>query len=231
MSEGQQVQVQSYLSNKSVIDKNAIRDFTAGLKYPIHYLDFETYQTAIPLFDESRPYQQIPFQYSLHYKSKKNKEVLHSEFLADANGKDTRRPLLEALLDSTENSKTILTYNKSFEIGRLNELANIFPKYKQQIEERILKVVDLMLPFQNRWYYVPAMNGSYSIKAVLPALIPNLKYDDLEIGDGGMASAAFVSLNSNTNDQEVSKIRAALLEYCKLDTYAMVMLLEHLENI
>ena len=75
------------------------------------------------------------------------------------------------------------------------------------------------------------MNGSYSIKVVLPALIPNLKYDDLEIGEGGMASAAFVCLYPNTNEQEGSKIRAALLEYCKLDTYAMVMLLEHLENI
>lgn len=231
LSEGQQMQVESYLEKKSFIDKDAIKDFISELTYPIHYLDFETFQTAVPLFDGSRPYQQIPFQYSLHYKSDKNSGVLHSEFLAEANNDDPRITLIETLLEATSSPGKILTYNQSFEITRLREMANTFPKYKNEIEERISRVADLMLPFQQRWYYIPAMNGSYSIKSVLPALIPELSYKDLEIGDGGTASVAFTSLYQNPNPEEIKKIRSALLEYCKMDTYAMVRLLEHLENL
>ena len=231
LTDGQQMQVECYLQNKSFIDKQSIKAFLSDLSYPIYFLDFETMNPAVPLFNGTKAYQQLPFQYSLHFKGERNGEIKHLEFLAQANHEDPRLLLIETLLQATANKGTILTYNQTFEITMLKQLAIAFPKYEREIEERISRVADLMIPFQKRWYYVPAMNGSYSIKAVLPSIIPEMSYDHLEIGDGGTASAAFMSLYRNTNQEEVNKIRIALLEYCKLDTYAMVKLLEHLENI
>ena len=123
------------------------------------------------------------------------------------------------------------TYNKSFEVLRLKEIADAFPKYKKEIEERINRVKDLMLPFQKKYYYTYKMQGSYSIKYVLPALIPELSYKDLEINEGGLASVAFESLYYETDLIQIAEIRNHLLEYCKLDTFAMVKILEKLEKI
>jgi hypothetical protein len=231
LTEGQKMQVESSLKNKSYIDKKSIKNYLAELHYPIYYLDFETIQPAVPLFSGTKPYQQIPTQYSLHYKKECDANETHSDFLACANQEDPRLALVEALLEATSDPGTILTYNQTFEVSRLKELAIAFPKYKSEIEERISRVADLMLPFQKRWYYAPEMQGSYSIKVVLPALIPSMDYEHLEIGDGGTASTAFMSLYQNSNQEEVNKIRTALLAYCKQDTYAMVKLLEFLEKI
>ncbi|MDY0083263.1 MAG: DUF2779 domain-containing protein, partial [Ignavibacteriaceae bacterium] len=125
----------------------------------------------------------------------------------------------------------ILTYNKTFEITRLKEIADIFPEYIDEIYERISRIKDLMLPFQKKYYYTSDMHGSYSIKYVLPALIPDLSYDDLEINEGGLASIAFESLFYETDLIRIADIRKNLLEYCKLDTLAMVLLLEKLESL
>ncbi len=153
-------------------------------------MDFESFQPAVPLYDNSKPYQQIPFQYSLHYQQSKDAELEHKEFLAEA-GPEPRIPFIEQLLKDTEGDRQITVYNKSFEIMILHAIAKDFPNYNDEIAERISRIVDLMIPFQKKWYYSPEMQGSYSIKAVLPALVPELSYEGLDISDGGSASIAY----------------------------------------
>ena len=114
---------------------------------------------------------------------------------------------------------------------RLKEIAEAFPEYKKEIEERISRTKDLMIPFQKKYYYTNDMQGSYSIKYVLPALVPDLSYEELEINEGSLASIAFESLYYETDMIKISETRKNLLEYCKLDTFAMVKILEKLESL
>lgn len=230
LSKNARLQVDILKSKKDLIDKKAIKEFLFDLNYPIYFMDFETFQPAVPMFDNSKPYMQIPFQYSLHYKKNKNGKIEHFEFLAET-GNDPRIKFIENLLRDTKSEGDILTYNKSFEVLRLKEIAEAFPKYKKEIEERISRVKDLMLPFQKKYYYTYKMQGSYSIKYILPALIPELSYADLEINEGGLASVAFESLYYETDLMRIAGIRNNLLEYCKLDTLAMVKILEKLESL
>lgn len=224
------VQLDVFKSRKNIINKPEIKEFLSDLNYPIYFMDFETIQPAIPLFDKSKPYQQIPFQYSLHFKKNKKSKIEHFEFLAEAVD-DPRIKFIENLLKDTRNKGDILVYNKPFEVTRLKEIAETFPVYRKQIEERISRIKDLMVPFQKKYYYTNDMQGSYSIKYVLPALIPDLSYKDLDINEGGLASIAFESLYYETDMFKISEIRNNLLEYCKLDTFAMVKLLEKLESL
>jgi hypothetical protein len=230
LSKNAKLQLDVYKSKKDLIDKKAIKEFLSELNYPLYFMDFETFQPAVPIFDNSKPYQQIPFQYSLHYKKNKKSKIEHFEFLAET-GNDPRIKFIENLLRDTKSEGDILTYNKSFEILRLKEIAEAFPKYKKDIEERISRIKDLMLPFQKKYYYTSKMQGSYSIKYVLPALIPELSYENLEINEGGLASVAFESLYYETDLMRIADIRNSLLEYCKLDTFAMVSILEKLESL
>lgn len=230
ISKKARLQLDVYKSKKDLIDKKVIKEFLSDLNYPIYFMDFETFQPAVPMFDYSKPYMQIPFQYSLHYKKNKKSKIEHFEFLAET-GNDPRIKFIENLLRDTKGEGDILTYNKSFEILRLKEIVEAFPKYKKEIEERISRVKDLMLPFQKKYYYTHKMQGSYSIKYVLPALIQELSYKELEINEGGLASVAFESLYYETDMFIVEGIRKNLLEYCKMDTFAMVRILEILESL
>lgn len=227
LPESQQLQLDSYKNGDSIINKKALKDFLKTFKYPLYFMDFESFQPAIPLFDYSKPYQQIPFQYSLHYQKSNRSKLEHKEFLADA-GPDPRIPFIEQLLKDTAASGQIVVYNKSFEIMILHAIAKDFPKYNEEIEERIERIVDLMIPFQKKWYYKPEMEGSYSIKYVLPALVPELSYSDMDIADGGSASVAYEQLFEETDMIKIDETRKSLLEYCKLDTLAMVEILRKL---
>lgn len=230
LNDNQRMQVESHITNNTITNKKEIKEFLSTIKYPVYFMDFETFMPAVPLFDNSRPYQQIPFQYSLHYKKKSDSETVHQEFLADANG-DPRKKFIIKLLNDTRDDGAILVYNKSFEITRLKEISKDFPEYAVEIEERISRIIDLMIPFQKRYYYKPEMKGSYSIKKVLPALIPELKYDELEIKEGGTASTAFESLYYESDLFRIAEIRTNLLNYCKMDTQAMVEILNNLTNL
>jgi hypothetical protein len=224
------LQLDVYKSGKPVIDKNAIKNFLSDLNYPLYFMDFETFQPAVPLFDNSKPYQQIPFQYSVFLKKNKNDNAEHFEFLAEP-GIDPRKKFIENLLKITKGKGDVIVYNKAFEITRLEEIARDFPEYADEIEKLIARIKDLMIPFQKKYYYAPEMKGSYSIKAVLPALVLELSYDKLEINDGGLASIAYESLQTETDLMFIAEIKQQLLEYCKLDTFGMVKLLEKLESI
>ncbi len=224
------VHVEGQKFGRSIIDQVALRDFIGSLKYPLYFLDFETYNPAIPPFDGTKPYGQIPFQYSLHRKASPEKEPYHTGFLAEANI-DPRIPLIESLLQHTPPPGDILAYNRSFEARVLCDLAEAYPETASSLQDLSSRLVDLMEPFQKRYYYHPEMDGSYSIKAVLPAIVPDLSYETLEISEGVQAMEAYYQLGIETNPAIVEKIRNDLWEYCKFDTYAMVKILEKLESL
>lgn len=205
-------------------DKRLIAEFLNTLSYPLYFLDFETMQEIIPLFDGCRPYEQIPFQYSLHYIESENGELKHKEFLA-VSGEDSRRPIAESLCENIPDNVCVLAYNKKFECGRLKELAAEFPDLKKHLLSIRENVKDLLDPFQKGAYYNKAMGGSFSIKSVLPAIFPDdpaLNYHNLEeIHNGGEAMSIFPLIKDMPVEQQ-EKTRKNLLKYCELDTFAMV---------
>lgn len=207
-----------------IIDREAIRRFLDELSFPLYFLDFETFQPAIPLFDGTRPYQQIPTQYSLHILREPNSMPEHREFLADA-GLDPRRAVAAHLVDDIPAGVCTLAYNMAFEKGRIKELAICFPEMRDQLMSIHDGMRDLMVPFQSGWYYNRMMGGSNSIKAVLPALFPDdheLDYHALDgVHNGSEAMDAFARL-SEMEPEEAKCTRKHLLRYCELDTYAMV---------
>ncbi len=230
LPQSQKIQLEGALDKKNITNKAAVKEFLDTLWFPICFLDFETtFMVPIPLFDETRPYQQVPFQYSLHYLEKENAELQHYEYLASA-CVDPRKKLLEKLLNEIPEKACVLVYNKTFEVAVLNDLAKWFPEYSEQIENIIQNIRDIMIPFRRKDIYRWEMEGSYSIKYVLPALVPEMNYNEMEISDGGMASSAWLNMWALKDFEETEKIRKALLEYCKLDTLAMVRILEKLKE-
>ena len=215
------------------IEKKPILDFMKGLSYPLYFLDFESFNPAIPLYDNSRPYEQIVFQYSLHIMEQKEGRLQHKEFLAYP-GKDPRRELAERLCKDVPLNACTLAYNMTFEKTRIKELANLFPDLSGHLMNIVDHMQDLMIPFQKKYYYVREMEGSYSIKYVLPALFPNdpaLDYHNLEgVHNGEEASATFKRM-AEISDKEREVYRGHLLKYCGLDTFAMVKIWEKLKEV
>jgi hypothetical protein len=231
LNDSQWQQVMAELKGEKHIDYQAIKAVLDGLNYPLYFLDFESFQPAIPMFDHSRPYQQVVFQYSMHIMEFKTSGVKHLSFLAENDGIDPRIPFIQRLIGDIGDKGDVIVFNKSFESSRLSELAASFPEYEEQVTGINARMKDLMLIFQQRQYYVPDMKGSYSIKQVLPAMVPGFSYDNLPIGDGGSASMAFTSLFSEPDPEKIRTIRDNLLEYCKLDTMAMLEILKVLKGL
>lgn len=215
-----------------LINKESLVEFMKQLYYPIYFLDFESFQPAIPLYENSRPYEQIAFQYSLHYIEQEDGQLHHKEFLAEP-GDDPRRKLAEQLCIDISKNVCVTAYNMSFEKSVIKRLAQLYPDLSEHLMNIHDHIVDLMVPFSRKDYYCKAMHGSYSIKYVLPALFPDdpaLDYHNLEdIHHGGEASAAF-SLMPKMAPDELQRCRHNLLKYCGLDTYAMVKLWEKLKE-
>ena len=230
LNPNQVLQVQSEVNGTTHIDIEEIRNFTNGLNYPLYYLDFETIGPAVPKYNGSRPYQQLVFQYSLHIQENSNSVIEHMEYLADPS-QDPRIGFIEQLIQVCSTSGDILVYNIGFERGKLNDLIEVFPEYSNELRGIVNRLKDLMIPFQQKWYYTPEMRGSYSIKYVLPALVPELSYNELDIKDGGNASNTFLSMVNGSFEGNVEQTRRQLLEYCKLDTYAMVKIVDKLLEI
>ena len=214
------------------IDREGIRDFLAQLSYPLYFLDFETVQYPMPRYVGTSPFSQIPFQYSLHYIEREGGELQHREFLAEA-GTDPRRAIAERLCEDIPMGVCVTAYNKSFECGRIKELAGLFPDLAEHLIDISGNIVDLITPFQSGLYYNRAMGGSFSIKSVLPALFPNepsLDYHNLEdIHNGSEAMNAFPAME-HMPPEELERTRRNLLKYCELDTFAMVKVWEKLKE-
>ena len=206
------------------IDRAAIADAMDALSYPLYFLDFESFDPAVPPYDNCRPFQQIVFQYSLHFIEQEGGALQHREFLAMP-GSDPRRAVAEQLCRDIPLNVCTTAYNKSFEQTRIRELAGLFPDLSAHLMNIHDNIRDLMVPFQKKWYYTRAMQGSYSIKYVLPALFPNdpsLDYHSLEgVHNGAEASDTFKRM-ALMSPEELEEYRGHLLRYCGLDTYAMV---------
>jgi hypothetical protein len=226
LNDSQWQQVVAELKGETHIDRSAVQKFLDDLTFPLYFLDFESFQPAVPLFELSRPYQQIVFQYSLHSLESQNAPLVHKSFLAETDGTDPRIHFIRQLIEDIGDRGDIIVFNRAFEAGRLNEIAANFPSFQFPISNIVSRIKDLMVLFQNRQYYAPGMKGSYSIKQVLPALVPGFSYENLAIGDGGSASHAFMSMYSETDPEKIRTTRENLLEYCKLDTLAMVEILK-----
>ena len=227
----QKLQLDTINSEEGAIDSAGIKSFFSGIKYPLYFLDFEAYQEAIPAFNNCNPYDQIPFQYSLHHIETENGLLMHKEFLANGEG-DPRRELAERLCSDIGSTGTVLAYNMSFEKGIIAGLADLYADLRDKLLVIASNLCDLLTPFKKGFYYKREMHGSFSIKSVLPALFPNdaeLDYKASEIQNGSEAMAAFPALMKLTETERL-KLRNALLAYCKLDTFAMVKILNKLKE-
>ncbi len=201
-----------------------------SLKYPLYFMDFETVNPAIPRFQGMRPYDQLPFQWSLHVQREPGAEPEHHEFLA-TDGGDPRSEFITSLCDALADRRDIVVYNAPFESQRLSELAAWLPEFAEQIGTIRSRLWDLLPVVRNRVYH-PAFAGSYSLKAVLPALVPELSYDGMAVANGRDAGLAWESLvNGNLDQVERKRIKDALLDYCGQDTLAIVRILERLRLV
>jgi len=222
------VQLKALKDNNIVINTELIQQFISSLTYPLKFIDFETFMPAIPLYDGTHPYENIPFQFSCHERLEEG-EIKHIEFLAES-GMDPRKEFLLHVLNVTEGDGSILVYDALMEKGVLNNLLGLFPEYKLEIQKRLSRIIDLMKPFQEKAYYHPLFKGSFSIKNVLPAIAPELNYVDLTISSGSIAMIAFEKLQTETDIFTIAETRDALLAYCKMDTLAMVKIFEVLRQ-
>ncbi|HUT79045.1 MAG TPA: DUF2779 domain-containing protein [Polyangia bacterium] len=229
LSDKQRIEVRAAATGEPHVDHEKVRAFLKQTEGPLHFLDFETVMSAVPLFDGTKPYQALPFQYSLHFRAERGAPLSHEAFLGDGRN-DPRAALVEKLLHDTRAEGHIVVYS-SYEKRILNELAVAFPDRAAELKERNRRLLDLCVPFREHALYTADMNGSFSIKKVLPALVPDLSYDGLPIAEGQAASAAYESLHTELDLVKITEIRKALLDYCGLDTMAMVRLLEAMEGV
>jgi len=226
----QLIQQAAVVSGEPHIDKEAIREFLSLLEYPLYYLDFETIGPAIPLFDGVRPYQDVPFQYSLHVVQDEKSELVHYSYLTNG-ASDPRPGLLAELKKVLGNSGSIIAYNKGFEEGCLRDMAAAFPEYSGWIEQICNRLLDLLSPFSNFYYYHPLQKGSASLKAVLPA-ITGKGYEDLDISDGQVASLSFLSANyGEISEEDRIKVMIDLEKYCGRDTEGMIWIVDKLREL
>jgi hypothetical protein len=223
------IHIGSVKTGNIVIDRMAIGKFLEKARYPLFFMDFETFMPAVPIYNGTKPYQHLPFQFSIHYKKDPNAALEHFDFLAEQ-GLDPRKAFLENLLKNTRSEGTILVFDALMERNVLNGLKRDFPEYAAEIDSRLARILDLAQPFQERSYYHPSMKNSFSIKNLLPALVPELSYSGLKISSGSIAMIAFEKLQTETDMFKTLEIREQLLEYCKLDTLAMVKVFEVLEK-
>lgn len=211
------------VSGMTYFDQAGAVDVLSPYKLPAYFLDFETIQFAVPIWKGTRPYQQIPFQFSLHRLSRTGK--LEQQAFLDLSGDDPSRAFAETLIDMCGERGPIFVYSAAFETSRIRDLAERFPRLRKSLLVLNDRVVDL-LPVAREHYYHPSQHGSWSIKKVLPAVCPDLDYQQLDgVQDGGMAMEAFLeAIAPQTSETRKAEIEQQLLAYCALDTYAMVRL-------
>jgi len=236
LNENQTVQVHAIKHNKVIINKDNIKQFLSKFKFPLYFLDFETFNLAVPPYDNLKPFQRYPFQYSLHILESEDSELKHISFLGDEN-KDCRKEFVESLIANLGSKGSIIVYNASFELGVLKEQMQLYPEYTDKLTPLFERVIDLIIPFKEFWYYNPLQKGSCSIKQILPVLT-DLDYAQLAIHNGGMASCnySFIAFGNLVTKElpkakDIQDIRLNLEKYCELDTYAMYLIYMKLKEL
>lgn len=222
----------NYLDAKPEIIRKEIDEFLDQLDFPLYFLDYETMSAVVPYFDGHRPYQQIPSQYSIHILDTPESDLRHKEYLhieKTEPSKEVARHLIEDIGDVG----SIITWNMSFEKMCNKTLGDLNPEYAESMDRINQRIIDLMIPFKpkNGWYSDPRFEGSASIKKVLPVVVPNLSYKELVIQNGGSAQALWMQAVLDESRKDKEKILNDLLEYCKLDTLAMVEIYKALKSV
>ncbi|MBU2520579.1 MAG: DUF2779 domain-containing protein [Nanoarchaeota archaeon] len=230
LNEKQSIQKKCELGGTHHIDKDKIKGFIDKLEYPLYYMDFETINPAIPLYDGMKPYQRIPFQFSVHIVDKPGGKPKHISFLHDSR-QNPRPNFTKELMDALGEKGSVIVYYEAFEKGVLSELAKALPKHRKSIESALKRIEDLIKPFNAFHCYHPDQQGSASIKNVLPAMTGK-GYSDMGIGDGATASILFTKVNyGDVSEKEKKKVRADLEKYCCLDTEGMIWIMDKLREM
>ena len=224
--------IEAFLDNINIVNRDILHDFVNKLQWPLYFLDYETFQSPVPMFDNSRPEQQICFQFSLHVQRTPGDVLIHYGYLHHDADTDPRPGLLKALNDAIEDTGSVIVYNKTFECTCNRQMEIDFPEYAKKLSSINDRILDLMEPFKNRGLYNPCQNGSVSIKKTLPAFVPEMSYENLGIHNGTEASSQFMDfMTKKQTDAETEEMMLNLHEYCGQDTLAMVRLLDVIQTI
>ncbi len=227
----QQVHYQAVKTNQPVIDPPAIRDSLEALRYPLYFLDYETFNPAVPLFPDYRPYEHIVFQYSLFRTKQPGAEPEHFECFLTAL-EDPAPKIVPHLLENLGPAGSVIVWNKAFEASRNKDLAKHCPEHTGRLLAINERLYDLMLIFRNGHYVHPDFHGSASLKAVLPILCPALGYENLQISQGEEAMLTWYRIISGQiPEAEIPEYERAMKAYCRLDTYAMIAILNRLNDL
>lgn len=219
-------QIQSVKNGAPLVDRRGIKEWVENLEYPIYFLDFETINPPIPLFNGTRPYQQVPFQFSCHVQKNKGGPLEQIEFLAESSA-DPRQELTKKLCETLGTGGSIVAYNAKFEKSVIEDLLDTFSEYSTQLRRTLERFVDLLEIFKKHYFH-PDFHGSNSIKATLPVLVPNMNYDELDVYNGSVAQIQYERMISDDTPQILkAEIRKNLLQYCSQDSLAMAKLLEY----
>lgn len=230
LSEKQKNQVLATKLGKSFVDREKIESFLESILFPVSFLDYETFAAGVPRFAGYSPFNQIAFQYSLHVAKEFGEEPQHAEFIFTDN-KNPDEPFILSLMEKVPEKGSVLVWNKAFEVSRNKELAKRNPDYQNFFEELNSRVVDLMDIFSKQYFVHPEFKGKTSIKNVLPVLVPDLSYKELEIQEGATASDTWNKIvNKEYGSQDILQKVEQLKVYCKRDTYAMYKIWEYLVN-
>ena len=230
LTEKQLKQVTAVKSGEQEIDKDEIREFLSTFELPLHFFDYETLSGVIPAFNGTRPYQQVPFQYSLHIQKSPNGSLTHREYLHTENSNPVL-PLLKQMQKDFEGKGSVVSWFKRFETDRNNEMALMYPEFANFLHGINDRMVDLMIPFSKGWFVDKDFFGSASLKAVLPVLAPELSYTELEVSHGGMAQRVWMeTILGGRNSETKNEIMGDLRKYCTLDTYAMCVIYQYLKE-
>jgi hypothetical protein len=224
----QRKQAQAEFENKVFINKKSLSSFLSKIQYPIQFIDFEAVQFSIPRYQDTHPFEQIPFQFSMHYIEDESHVLEHVDFLASP-GTDPRRKFAEALCETVFKTGTILAFNTHFEKHTISTLAEQFPDLAGTLMDIHSRVIDLAIPFNSMDYYIKEMQGKRSIKSLFHALVDDMPYYDLSIMNGEAASKVYCLLHTVNDPTQKAKIRADLRRYCHMDTLAMVRLWQNLQ--
>lgn len=224
LTDNQKTLVKNIQLNKIVKNPMKMMMFFNRMQYPLYFLDFEAMIPSVPLYDKTKPFDIIPTQYSLHIQDRNN-VLTHTEYIHKM-PTDPRLQIALNLIEDLGDKGSIIVYNKTFESSVITNLTNLFPDLAVDLAKLQNRLVDLMAPFKDGDYFHPKMYFSYSLKAVLPALVPELSYKSLDIQNGAQAMQVYFDLLEEKDSNKKQIMLKNLAEYCKMDTLAMVKILE-----
>ena len=229
LTERQKVIIQSYQKQQPHIQKEKLDEFFVGTNYPLYFFDVEAFQPAIPVFKGTKPYDRIPFLYSLHYKESENAELQHIDYISGVDA-DDRINFIQHFLKATEKEGKILVFNTLMEKGILFNLMKGFPEFKQQIFDRINRIVDVEIPFKELYYYHPKQQGSFSLKAIGNAVLGRDEFMRSLVKDGEEAMAVYNELFYVEDKSVVQQKLSELKTYCQTDTLVLYHIFEKMKE-